>query len=57
MGDERTSGDPGYKAPVISFTWQKNRDGVSQDLTTLQPVGGFVRDYVSCKKSEKVSDT
>lgn len=49
-------GDPGLRAPVLRFTFAQNEDGVSNDLTVLQPLGGYVRPYVACKQSETVSE-
>lgn len=57
LGDEHSPGDPGFKAPVIAFEWGHDKQGVSPDLTTLQPKGGYVRPYVSCQRAEKVGST
>ncbi|KAL8450965.1 hypothetical protein Emag_002967 [Eimeria magna] len=56
LGDEHTPGDPGFKAPVILFDWGHDKEGVSPDLTTLQPKGGYVRPFVSCRQAETVEE-
>ncbi|XP_026190325.1 uncharacterized protein LOC113146615 [Cyclospora cayetanensis] len=56
LGDEHSPGDPGFRAPVIAFDWGHDREGVSSDLTTLQPKGAFIRPYVSCQKAENVEE-
>lgn len=55
LGDDRSLGDPGFRAPVISFKWGQDKKGVSADLTTVQPKGGYIRPYISCQRAEKVS--
>lgn len=56
LGDEHSPGDPGFKAPIIAFDWGHDKEGVSPDLTTLQPKGGYIRPYVSCQRAEKVGE-
>ncbi|KAL8270367.1 hypothetical protein Esti_005691 [Eimeria stiedai] len=56
LGDEHTPGDPGFRAPVILFDWGHDKEGVSPDLTTLQPKGGYVRPFVSCQHAETVEE-
>ena len=54
LGDDHTPGDPGFRAPCIAFEWGHDKEGISADLTTLQPKGGYVRSYVSCQSAETV---
>nr|CEL66281.1 TPA: MAC/Perforin domain-containing protein [Neospora caninum Liverpool] len=56
IGDPSSMGDPGLRPPVLRFSYAQNEDGVSNDLTVLQPIGGYVRPYVACKQSETVSE-
>ncbi|KAL8438964.1 hypothetical protein Efla_005099 [Eimeria flavescens] len=56
LGDEHSPGDPGFRAPVIAFDWGHDKEGVSPDLTTLQPKGGYVRPFVSCQQAEAVEE-
>ncbi|PFH34483.1 perforin-like protein PLP1 [Besnoitia besnoiti] len=56
IGDPNSMGDPGLRAPIIRFSYAQNEDGVSNDLTVLQPIGGYVRPYVACKQSETVTE-
>lgn len=56
IGDVSTMGDPGLRAPAVRFSFAQTEDGVSNDLTVLQPIGGYVRPFVACKQSETVSE-
>nr|CEL67724.1 TPA: hypothetical protein BN1204_035170 [Neospora caninum Liverpool] len=56
LGDPETSLDPGYRSPVLRFEWTHGPYGVTNDLSLLQPVGGFVRPFVSCRQSEAVDE-
>ncbi|KFG61774.1 perforin-like protein PLP1 [Toxoplasma gondii RUB] len=56
VGDPSSMGDPGIRPPVLRFTYAQNEDGVSNDLTVLQPLGGYVRQYVACRQSETISE-
>ncbi|PFH37339.1 perforin-like protein PLP1 [Besnoitia besnoiti] len=56
LGDPETSMDPGFRSPVVRFHWTHGPYGVTNDLNLLQPVGGFVRPFVSCRQSESVDE-
>ncbi|UVC54488.1 MAC/perforin [Theileria orientalis] len=44
MGGEASILDPGYRAPIIEFTWRKNSEGFSPTLGSLHPVGGWINE-------------
>ncbi|KAF8822281.1 MAC/Perforin domain-containing protein, partial [Cardiosporidium cionae] len=54
IGDPKTMLDPGYKPPVVQLRWNRTKEGVSNDLRHLQPLQGWVRDEVACRRAEEV---
>lgn len=44
----------GYRKPVVRFSWSHDAYGVTNDLSLLQPRGGYVRPFVSCRQSQTV---
>nr|PVC49470.1 MAC/perforin [Theileria orientalis] len=56
MGGDASILDPGYRAPIIEFTWRKNSEGFSPTLGSLHPVGGWVRPVFSCSRSTKINE-
>ncbi|CDR93986.1 mac/perforin domain containing protein, putative [Babesia bigemina] len=56
LGDTITLLDPGYRANIIQMHWRKDFEGVSNSLLYMQPKGAWVRSYVSCHKSDTVSE-
>ncbi|PHJ16586.1 perforin-like protein plp1 [Cystoisospora suis] len=56
IGDPETSVDPGYRKPVVRFGWSHDAYGVTNDLSLLQPRGGYVRPFVSCRQSQTAEE-
>ncbi|GBE60831.1 perforin PLP1, putative [Babesia ovata] len=56
LGDTITLLDPGYRANTIQMHWRKDFEGLSNSLEYIQPKGAWVRSYVSCHKSDTVSE-
>ncbi|GBE61740.1 mac perforin domain containing protein, putative [Babesia ovata] len=53
LGDEDSLLDPGYRAPIINFSWRKNAEGYSPSLKAVYPLHGWVRPVYSCGRSSK----
>ncbi|KAL8446614.1 hypothetical protein Emag_004721 [Eimeria magna] len=56
LGDPDFMGDPGLRSPIIRFTFVQDSEGVTSDLTELQPLGAYSRPFVACKQSENLSE-
>ncbi|KAL8434726.1 hypothetical protein ACSSS7_002971 [Eimeria intestinalis] len=56
LGDPNFMGDPGLRSPIIRFTFVQDEEGVTSDLTELQPLGAYSRPFVACKQSENLSE-
>ncbi|KAL8271101.1 hypothetical protein Esti_004955 [Eimeria stiedai] len=56
LGDPNLMGDPGLRSPIIRFKFVQDEEGVTSDLTELQPLGAYSRPYVACKQSENLSE-
>ncbi|CDR95043.1 mac/perforin domain containing protein, putative [Babesia bigemina] len=56
LGDEDSLLDPGYRAPIINFSWRKNAEGYSPSLKAVYPLHGWVRPVYSCGRSSKIQE-
>ncbi|XP_026190815.1 uncharacterized protein LOC34622212 [Cyclospora cayetanensis] len=56
LGDPNLMGDPGLRSPIIRFYFQPDAEGVSSDLSELQPRGAYSRPFVACKQSENLTE-
>lgn len=56
LGDPNLMGDPGLRSPIIRFYFSQDEEGVTSDLTALQPRGAYSRPFVACKQSEDLSE-
>lgn len=56
LGDPNLMGDPGLRSPIIRFFFHQDEEGVTSDLTELQPRGAYSRPFVACKQSENLSE-
>ena len=54
MGDPVQMNDPGYKLPIVKFAWTLGPEGLTGDLSHLQPLGVNIRRYRSCHQSSTV---
>ncbi|KAL8426988.1 hypothetical protein Efla_004000 [Eimeria flavescens] len=56
LGDPSLMGDPGLRSPIIRFSFVQDEEGVTSDLSSLQPLGAYSRPFVACKQSENLSE-
>ncbi|ORM41466.1 uncharacterized protein BXIN_2548 [Babesia sp. Xinjiang] len=56
LGGEETLLDPGYRTPIINFSWRKSSEGYSPSLNAVYPLHGWVRPVYSCGRSSKIQE-
>ncbi|GAW79266.1 perforin-like protein 1 [Plasmodium gonderi] len=56
LGEPDTLTDPGYRAQIILMDWELSNKGVANDLSTLQPLNGWIRKENACSRAESIKE-
>ncbi|VWU50562.1 perforin-like protein 3, putative [Hepatocystis sp. ex Piliocolobus tephrosceles] len=56
IGDPFLKVDPGYRDSIIKLTYPKNDEDYPESYTNVNPNGSYVRDEISCNRSEHDSE-
>ncbi|EWC78540.1 hypothetical protein C923_00789 [Plasmodium falciparum UGT5.1] len=56
LGEADSLIDPGYRAQIYLMEWALSKEGIANDLSTLQPVNGWIRKENACSRVESITE-
>ncbi|KYO02795.1 sporozoite micronemal protein essential for cell traversal [Plasmodium gaboni] len=56
LGEADSLIDPGYRAQIYLMEWALSKEGIANDLSTLQPLNGWIRKENACSRVESITE-